>query len=192
MGVSIWGAVHLHSMDRWALSGAAAISSRLHGTCPGSMARRARDSLAPLRQSSAGWMTARLSADVGRWHPVTIRKALLMVGSIRQVWALRHQIGAQYSAVECTRARVAVRRVAPEPQPEPAGRLKSVTRDVSFLRSDSRCRRYVSDLSNVTPRYLVSEKKGRVALLKLTFSSRLASLLLRMEECPHRFCSTEL
>ena len=49
--------------------------------------------------------------------------------------------------------------------------------DVSFLRSDSRCRRYVSDLSNVTPRYLGSEQKGRVSLLKLTFSSRLASLL---------------
>jgi len=37
----------------------------------------------------------------------------------------------------------------------------------------------VSDLSNVTPRYLGSEQKGRVLLLKLTFLSRLASLLLR-------------
>jgi len=35
----------------------------------------------------------------------------------------------------------------------------------------------VSDLSNLTPRYLRSEQKGRVSLLKLTFSSRLASLL---------------
>jgi len=42
---------------------------------------------------------------------------------------------------------------------------------VSFLRSDSRCRRYVSDLSNVTPRYLGSEQLGRFSLLKLTFSS---------------------
>ena len=67
--------------------------------------------------------------------------------------------------------------VAPAPQPEPASRLKSATRDVSFLRSDSRCRRYVSDLSNVTPRYLGSEQKGRVSLLRLTLSSRLASLL---------------
>jgi len=35
----------------------------------------------------------------------------------------------------------------------------------------------VSDLSNVNPTYLGSEQKGRVSLLKLTFSSRLASLL---------------
>ena len=55
---------------------------------------------------------------------------------------------------------------------------RSATRDVSFLRSDSRCRRYVRDLSNVTPRYLGSEQKGRVSLLMLTFSSRLDSLLL--------------
>ena len=151
--------------------------------CPGSMARRARDSVAPLRWSSAGWMPARmgrLSAGVGRRHPVTIRKMALMAGSIRRVWVLRHKTGAQYSAVECTRARVAVRNVvAPAPQPEPANSLRNATRDVSFLRSDSRCRRYVSVLLNVTPRYLGSEKKGRVSLLKLTFSSRLASLLLR-------------
>ena len=58
------------------------------------------------------------------------------------VWALRHQAGAQYSAVECTKARVAIRRVVtPARQPEPASRLRSATRDVSFLRSDSRCRR---------------------------------------------------
>jgi len=37
----------------------------------------------------------------------------------------------------------------------------------------------VSDLSNVTPRYLGSEQKGRVALLYLTLSSHLVSLLLR-------------
>jgi len=68
-------------------------------------------------------------------------------GSMRRVWALRHQTGAQYSAVDWTRARVAIRRVvAPAPQPEPASRLRSVMRDVSFLRSDSRCRPHVSDL----------------------------------------------
>jgi len=90
--------------------------------CPGSMARLARDSVAPLRRRSAGWMPARmgrLSAGVGHRHPVTIRKASLMSGSIRRVWPLQHQTGAQYSAVECTRARVAVRRVvAEEPQPQ--------------------------------------------------------------------------
>jgi len=149
--------------------------------CPGSMARRARDSVVPMRRSSAGWMLARigrLSAGVGRRHPVTIGKESLMAESMRWVWAQRHQTGAQYSAVEWTKTRVAVRRVvAPAPQPEPASRLRSATRYVSFLRSDSRCRPYVSDLSNVTPRYLVSEQKGRVSLLYLTLSSHLAYLL---------------
>ena len=68
--------------------------------CPGSMARRPRDSVVPLRRSSAGWMPARierLSAGLGRRHPVTIRKASLMAGSMRRVWALRHQTGAQNS-----------------------------------------------------------------------------------------------
>ena len=49
--------------------------------CPGSVAWRARDSVAPLRQSSASWMpvrVGRLSAGVGRRHPVTSRKASLM------------------------------------------------------------------------------------------------------------------
>ena len=56
--------------------------------CPGSMARRARDSVAPLRRSSAGWMPAtvgRLFAGIGRKHSVTIRKASLMAGSMRRV-----------------------------------------------------------------------------------------------------------
>ena len=82
--------------------------------CLGSIAQRARESMAPLRRSSAGWMPARmgrLSTDVGRRHPVTIRKALLVARSMRLVRALRHQTGAQYSAVECTRAKVAVRNV---------------------------------------------------------------------------------
>jgi len=54
--------------------------------CPTSMARRARDSVAPLRRSSAGRMPVRigrLSTGVGRRQPVTIRKASLMAGSIR-------------------------------------------------------------------------------------------------------------
>jgi len=60
-------------------------------------------------------------------------------------------------AVLCSIEWVAVRNVvAPAPQPEPASLLKSVTHDVNFLRSDSWCRRYLSDLSNVTPRYLGS------------------------------------
>jgi len=75
---------------------------------------------------------------------------------------------------------VAVRNaVAPAPQPEGASCLRIATCNVSFFLSDSRCQRYVSDLSNVTPRYMGSDQKGRVSLLKLTFSSRLPSLLLR-------------
>jgi len=59
----------------------------------------------------------------------------------------------QYSAVEWTRARGAVRSVVtPAPHPEPASRHKSATRDVNILRNDSRCLRCVSDLSDVTPR----------------------------------------
>ena len=49
---------------------------------PGSMARRAKDNVAPLRRNSAGWMPTRigrLSAGVGRRHPVTILKESLMV-----------------------------------------------------------------------------------------------------------------
>jgi len=65
--------VHSHSM------GVSAEWSR----CLGSTARRARDSVAPLRRSSAGWMPARIGrlfAGVGRRHPVTIRKASLVAG----------------------------------------------------------------------------------------------------------------
>ena len=116
--------------------------------CPGSMARCAGDSVAQLRRSSAGWMpvrVGRLSADVGRRQPVTIRKASLMVGSMRRVWALRHQTGTQYFVVECIKGRVAIRRVvAPAPQSEPTRRLRSATHDISFLRSDSRCLQYVT------------------------------------------------
>jgi len=96
--------------------------------CPGFMARRPRDSVVPLRRNSAVWMPARigrLPAGVGRRNPVTIRKVSLMVRSIRQVWALRHHTGVLYSAVEWTRARVAVRNVvAPAPEPEPASCLR--------------------------------------------------------------------
>jgi len=70
-----------------------------------------------------------------------------------------------YSAIEWTRAKVVVRSVvSPEPQPQPVSCLKGLTRDVSFLRNDSRCGRHVSVLSNVTARYLGSERIGRVWL----------------------------
>ena len=125
--------------------------------CPGSVAGHAGDSVVRLRRSTAGWIAARrkFPAGVQRRHPVTVRKTPVMTGSMKQVWALRHQTGAQYYAVECSRVEVAIRNViAPAPQPEPVSHLKSATRDVSFLRRDSRCRRYVSNLSNVPPRHL--------------------------------------
>jgi len=72
----------------------------------------------------------------------------------------------QYSAVEYIKAKVAVPNVvAPETQTKPESCLKSATHDVSFLQSDSRCQQYVSDLSNITPRYLGSEQKRRIWLL---------------------------
>ena len=111
--------------------------------CLGSMSWCARGRVASLRWSSAGWMPAEL-------RPVTICKALLMMGSIRRVWA------PDRSTVLCgwNTPRLGSRVVAPAPQPEPASRLKSARHDVSFLWSDSRCGQYTSNLSNVTPRYL--------------------------------------
>jgi len=77
----------------------------------------------------------RLTGSVGRRHPVTICKTSLMLGSIRRVCALRHQTGAQNSADESTRDKVAAVRnvVTPAPQPEPRSSIKSETHDVSFL-----------------------------------------------------------
>jgi len=73
MGVSIGDAVHSHPVTEWS-------------RCPGSMARRARGSMAPLRRNSVGWMPARigrLSAGIGRRHPVTVHKVSLMTGLVR-------------------------------------------------------------------------------------------------------------
>ena len=85
------------------------LAARGSVTCPGRMwpgskeLRLAKESVISWRRSSAGWMperTGRLSVGVGRNHPVTMRKASLRTLSMRQVCALRHQAGAQYSAVE--------------------------------------------------------------------------------------------
>jgi len=167
--------------------------------CPGSMARRARDSVAPLRQSSTGWMPARigrLSAGIARRHPVTVRKASLMAGLVRRVWELRQHTGARYSAVECTRAKVAVRNVgAPTPQSELASRLRSAMRDVSNLQSHSGCRRYVSDRSRSVQGY--SEVFGfgteaQAFIFVVDFQLTFSFLVVKMQSCRHRFCSAEL
>ena len=55
-------------------------------------------------------------------------KASLMARSVRRVWALRHQTGAQYSSAEWTKDKVTFRNVvAPAPHPESA-RFCEVTR----------------------------------------------------------------
>jgi len=99
----------------------------------------------------------------------------------RRAFALDGQVSVEWSRCPGSMERPARDSVAP------ASRLRSATLDVSFLRSDSRCRRYVMVLSNVTPRYLGSEQKGWVALLYLTLSSRLAFLLLRWKAADNVF-----
>ena len=72
----------------------------------------------------------------------------------------------------------------------PASRLKSATRDASFLQSHSKCWHYVNVLFNVTPRYLDRSKRAGfnvVVDFQPTFS-----FLVEMEDCQHCFCSAEL
>ena len=109
-----------------------------------------------------------------------MRSALLIIGSIKRVRALRHQTGALHSAVEYTRARVAVRRTeAPASQVVPASRLIDETLELSFLRSDSKCRLYVRDLSSAMPSYLGVLENGSSLPFNSTESSRFASRLIR-------------
>ena len=109
-----------------------------------------------------------------------MRSALLITGLIKRVWVLRHQTGAQFSAVEYTRARVAVRRTeAPAPQVVPACRLINKTLALSLLRSDSKCRLYVRDRSSVISRYFGVLENGSSLPFNYTESSRFASLLVR-------------
>ena len=83
----------------------------------------------------------RLSNGVGCRHPVTKWSASLITLLMMRVCTLQHQIGAQYSAVEYTRAKVAVQRIAAmAPHPNQASHLIRVMHEVSFPRSDSRCR----------------------------------------------------
>ena len=66
----------------------------------------------PLLGRTRPWAeTPDIGAEVVKPDPGASCKASLMVGSMRRVWVLRHQTGAQYSAVQRTRARVAVRNV---------------------------------------------------------------------------------
>ena len=149
---------------------------------PGSWARQAKNSVALFRRSSVGVIpdrTNRLSVDVRRRHSVTMRKTSLMSLSLRRVWALRLQTGAQYSAAEWIKAKVAIRNdLVPAPQLDPARRLKRRTCVVNFLQSHSRCRRYVSDLSNLMMDKLAQQRRAGCDLRQLP-SSRVAFLLYR-------------
>ena len=63
----------------------------------------AKESVGSSRRSSAGWMLesiCRLSIGVERRHPVAISKASYRTPSTTRVLALRHSIGAKYSAVK--------------------------------------------------------------------------------------------
>jgi len=159
--------------------------------CPGSMTRPARDSVAPMRRSSADWMPARigrLSANVGRSHPVTIRKASLMAGSIKRV---RHQTGAQYPADECTRARVAIRRVvAPAPQPEPASQERDAWCQLlaKWLEVSAISERPVQRYSEV----FGLEAEGQDFVDEVDFQLTFGFLDVKMEGCRHRFSRAEL
>jgi len=109
MGVSIWGTVHLHSVDRWVLGGAS-VWAPSHGVLETVWlhCNEAQQVGCCEDRKVVCWCRTQASSH--------IHKVSLMMGSIRWVWALQHQM--QYSVVECTRAKVAVRNmVVLEPQP---------------------------------------------------------------------------
>ena len=61
-----------------------------------------KESVAPSRRSLTGWMpesTGKWSVEAGRRHSVPMRKASYRTLSMRRVLTLRHQTGAQNSAV---------------------------------------------------------------------------------------------
>ena len=116
----------------------------------GSMVRCARGSAAPLQRSPVDWMPARigkLSVGGGHRHPVTNRKASLMAGSLRRIY---EHCGTrqEHSTLLLNgpgQGWLFAAFLLQRPRPEPASRLRSAKRDVSFLRSHARCRRYMSD-----------------------------------------------
>jgi hypothetical protein len=90
--------------------------------------------------------------------PVIIRKAFFSYKSILLVCTLFNHTGAQYSAVEWTRANKAVRKVSGLAlQFVPANLRTILTRAATFCPVFVKlvlCMYYVKDRSNVTPRYL--------------------------------------
>ena len=114
MGVSIWDAVHLHLMDKWVLSGAG-VRAPWHGML------------------EAVWPHCDEAQQVvclrGLKGCPLVQEAGIQIRFARRSWwrcwysvmSTAASDRTQYSAAECTRARVAVCKVvAPAPQPEPA------------------------------------------------------------------------
>ena len=65
----------------------------------------------PQAAKLASWMpekVVRWSVQEGRKHAATVRKASFRTLLMKRVYALRHQTGAQYSAVEQTTDKAAV------------------------------------------------------------------------------------
>jgi len=152
------------------------------------MARHARDSAAPLRRSPAGWMPARvgrLSAGAG-----------IQSQFAKRCWWRSWWGGYEHCSTRQVHSTLQLN--APE-----LGWLFAVLLFQNPIRSQQTasgawCQLLmkwlkvwvicdVSNLSNVTPRYLGSEQKGRISLLYLTFSSHLASLLLRWNAADNVF-----
>ena len=82
--------------------------------------------------------------------------------------------------------------VAPLLQAESASHLKSATRDVSFLRSDSWCRRYVSDLSKHNSDKCRLGAKGYGFVVVVDFQLTFCFFVVEVEDSQRCFYSTEL
>jgi len=154
------------------------------------MVWHAKNSVIPLQWSSTGWMPVRMGRlSTGAAHHTGIQSQFT-----RLFWWQGQWGGCEYSGTRQDHSTLllngpGLRWLFPTLllQPKPASCLKSAPHDISFLRIDSRGQQYVSDLSNVTPRYLGLEQKVRVSLLWLTFSF----LVLEKEDCRHCFCNCE-
>ena len=124
--------------------------------------------------------TGRLSVGMGRRHPVTMHKASLRTLSMRRVCALRHQAGAQYSAVEEISDKSTVRNVlAQVPYPEPASRLSSEMHVDSFLHNALMVMTIGERSVQFHTKIGRHGQNSKILPLFLAFSSRLASRLWR-------------
>ena len=144
-------------------------------------ALRARASVAASRLISAGAIPARTGSwlvGVARRHPETVRSAVLRAASSFLAWGLRLQTGAQYSAVENTKASVEMRSVFVEaPHVVLARRRINAARAVVFPLALFRCCLKDSVRSSFTPRYVGEDWDCRRESLTMMLILRVASLL---------------